>query len=61
MDGEENDTDAKGEKQKKKKKKKKKKKSTEAGDQAQQNASPKRTEKPIQFDLGIMLQTISVR
>ncbi|KAJ7394141.1 Selenocysteine insertion sequence-binding protein 2 [Desmophyllum pertusum] len=43
----------------KKKKKKKKKTTKEAGDKTQENSSPKRTEKPIQFDLGVMLQTIS--
>lgn len=49
-----------GENQKKKKKKKKKKKSSETGEKAQQNASSKRTEKPIQVDLGSMLKTISI-
>ena len=44
----------------KKKKKKKKKTTKEAGDKTQENSSPRRTEKPIQFDLGVMLQTISV-
>ena len=58
-DGAENEAEADGNKQKKKKKKKKKTK--EAGDNAQESASTKRTEKPIQFDLGVMLQTISVR
>jgi len=59
-DGAENEAEAEENKQKKKKKKKKKK-TKEVGDKAQENASPKRTEKPIQFDLGVMLQTISVR
>jgi len=59
-DGADNEAEAEGNKQKKKKKKKKKK-TKEAGDKAQENASPKRTEKPIQFDLGVVLQTISVR
>ena len=54
-DGAENEAEAEENKQKKKKKTK------EVGDKAQENASPKRTEKPIQFDLGVMLQTISVR
>lgn len=59
-DGLENEAETEGKKQKKKKKKKKKK-TKEPGDNAQENVSPKRTEKPIQFDLGVMLQTISVR
>ena len=59
-DGTEEEAEAEGTKQKKKKKKKKKK-TKEPGDKAQENASPKRTEKLIQFDLSIMLQTISVR
>ena len=58
-DGAQNEAEAEGNQQKKKKKKKKKTK--EAGDKTQENASSKRTEKPIQFDLGVMLQTISVR
>ena len=58
-DGTEDEAEAEGNKQKKKKKKKKKK-TKEAGDNAQENTSSKRTEKPIQFDLGVMLQTISV-
>lgn len=58
-DDAENEAEVDGNKQKKKKKKKKKTK--EAGNSAQENASTKRTEKPIQFDLGVMLQTISVR
>ena len=59
-DGAENEAEAEGNKQKKKKKKKKKK-TKEGEDKAHENASAKRTEKPIQFDLGVMLQTISVR
>lgn len=55
------DTVEDGENQKKKKKKRKKKKSAETGEKAQQNALSKRTEKPIQVDLGSMLKTISVR
>ena len=47
--------------QKKKKKKKKKKKTTGSGEQSQESGSAKRTQKPIEFDLGVMLQTISVR
>ena len=43
-----------------KKKKKKKKKTKDSGDKPPENTSSKRTEKPIQFDLGVMLQTISV-
>ena len=58
-DGTENEAEADGNKQKKKKKKKKKK-TKEAGENSQENASTKRTDKPIQFDLGVMLQTISV-
>ncbi|KAL9985383.1 hypothetical protein ACROYT_G007779 [Oculina patagonica] len=57
-DGVENEAGTEGAKQKKKKKKKKKK-TKESGDKPQENATPKRTEKPIQFDLGVMLQTIS--
>ena len=48
-----------GESSQKKKKKKKKKKSAESGGQPQ--GSAKRTKKPIEFNLGTMLQTISVR
>ena len=59
-DGVENEAGTEGAKQKKKKKKKKKK-TKDTGDKPQENASPKRTEKPIQFDLGVMLQTISVK
>lgn len=44
-----------------KKKKKKKKKTEESGGQSQEGGSAKRTQKPIQFDLGVMLQNISVR
>ena len=44
-----------------KKKKKKKKKTAESGGQSQDGGSAKRTQKPIQFDLGVMLQNISVR
>ena len=46
---------------KKKKKNKKKKKTEETGEQAKGGGSTKRTQKPIQFDLGVMLETISVR
>jgi len=59
-DGAENEAEA-DENRQKKKKKKKKKKPKEAGDKAQESSSSKRTEKPIQFDLGVMLQSISVR
>ena len=44
-----------------KKKKKKKKKTAESGGQSQEGGSAKRTQKPIEFDLGLMLQNISVR
>lgn len=48
-----------GESIEKKKKKKKKKKTEEGAEKPKENSSKKRTQKPIEFDLGIMLQTIS--